>query len=66
MTLPIIAILMILAGLAMVCFADKARYPILCILVFWSGIALIIIGLILLLTPVLVWIYNQLRSAFAV
>jgi hypothetical protein len=58
-----LALGLILAGLAMAYFAEKALGPgILAKVVRITGIVLVIIGLILLFTPVIVRIDTELRS----
>jgi hypothetical protein len=53
---------LIVAGLIMVWLSSGIKQVSLGKVVYWVGIALVVIGLILLLTPVLVWVNTQLRS----
>lgn len=57
-----LALGLILAGLLMIWLCKGITQPTLQTVVYWVGIALLIIGLILLLTPVLVWVNVQLRA----
>ncbi len=52
----------ILLGLAMAYLGPKSLPGGLGRFVFWVGVVLVVIGLILLLTPVLVWVNAQLRG----
>lgn len=53
---------LILAGLVMVWLSPGVKQSLLAQIVYWAGILLIIVGLVLLLTPVLIWVNLQLRS----
>lgn len=54
---------LIIAGLVMAFLhTSVSKFPMLANVVLWVGIALVVIGLILLLTPVLIWVNHQLRS----
>lgn len=55
---------LIIAGLVMAWLSGSVRQPVLANVVYWVGIVLIIVGLILLLTPVIVWLNVQLRQMF--
>lgn len=57
-----LAIGLIIAGLAMCWLCGGIKEPILSRIVYWVGVVLVIIGLILLLTPVLIWINAQLQA----
>ncbi len=57
-----LAIGLIIAGLIMAWLAPNAGHPMLVTVVRVSGIVLIVIGLIFLLTPVLIWINAQLHQ----
>ena len=63
MSVLILSIILILSGLAMVYLSPSAKFTLLMLVVFWAGIILIIVGLILLVTPVLIWAYGHIRSA---
>ena len=65
MSIFLISVIAILAGLLMAAFAGKAGNPLLSTIVWWVGVALIVVGLILLLTPVIVWLNLQLRAMLA-
>lgn len=53
---------MILGGLLMAFLCGSIQQATLKALVYWVGIVLVIVGLILLLTPVVVWVNVQLRA----
>lgn len=57
-----VALGLILGGLIMAFLSGGVKQPTLASVVYWVGVALIVVGLILLLTPVLVWINAQLRA----
>ena len=56
-----LALGLILAGLLMVYLCKGIEQVTLKSVVYWVGIVLIVVGLILLLTPVLVWVNVQIR-----
>ncbi len=57
-----IAFACILVGLAMAGFAHVVKPAALSQVVYYVGIVLIIVGLILLLAPVIIWLDAQIRS----
>ena len=57
-----LALGLIVVGLVMAWLSAGVKQPILATIVYWVGIVLLVIGLILLLTPVLVWVNVQLRA----
>jgi hypothetical protein len=57
-----ISLALIVAGLLMCWLSSAVKYPIIVSVVLWTGIVLVVVGLVLLLTPVIVWINWQLRS----
>ena len=60
MTLTIgLALGLILVGLVM-CFLCGSVKGILSTIVYWTGVVLVVVGLILLLFPVLAWVHAQL------
>lgn len=61
-----LALGLILGGLFMVYLCRGVEQPLLRTIVYWTGIGLVVIGLVLLLTPVLIWINVQLRSMLGV
>lgn len=61
-----LALGLILVGLLMCWLKGSIHQPTLASVVYWTGIVLVVVGLILLLTPVLLWINLQLRSAMGV
>lgn len=58
MVIPL-ALGLIVAGLLM-CWLRGSVQGILSVVVYWTGIIVVILGLVLLLTPVIVWVRNQL------
>lgn len=61
-----VALGLILAGLVMCWLAGTVKPPLLSTVIRYVGIGLVIVGLVLLLTPVLVWVNAQLRSMLQV
>ncbi len=57
-----LALGLILGGLLMVFLCKGIEQGLLKTIVYWVGIVLIIVGLVLLLTPVLVWVNVHLRE----
>lgn len=57
-----IALLCILAGMAMAGFSHVLRFSLLISIVFWAGVVLAVVGIVLLITPALVWLNVQLRQ----
>jgi hypothetical protein len=54
---------LIVVGLLMVWLCSHIKQAGLQAIVYWTGIVLVIIGLILLVTPVLIWVYGHLKAA---
>lgn len=61
-----LAVGLVLAGLVMAWLSGSLRQPTLAAVVYWAGVVLVVVGLVLLITPVLVWLSAQLRSALGV
>ena len=59
-----VALGLIVCGIFMCWKSDALRKEPLVTITYWVGVVLAIVGLVLLLTPVLVWLNLQLRSAF--
>ena len=57
-----LALGLILAGLVMAWLSPGMSNPMLISVVWWVGVVLVVIGLILLLTPVLIYVNAQLRA----
>ena len=57
-----LAFALILVGLVMAWLSPGLKMPLLIAVVFWVGVVLVIVGLILLLTPAIVWLNLQLRG----
>lgn len=57
-----LAVGLIVAGLVIIWLSGNARQPVLVSVFWWVGLALAVVGLILLLAPVVAWIDQQLRS----
>ncbi len=62
MIIPL-ALGLIIGGLLMA-WMHTSIQGLLSTIVYWTGVVLIIIGLVLLLAPVLIWVRNQLVAAF--
>lgn len=58
-----LALALILAGLVMAYLSPGLKRPLLTAVVYWAGVALVVLGLILLVAPVIVWLAAQIRSA---
>lgn len=56
-----LALGLIIGGLVILWLSGQAHYAVLVTVLFWVGIVLTIVGLVLLVTPVLNWVYAQLR-----
>lgn len=61
-----LALGLVLAGLLMAYLCGSVQQPVLKTIVYWVGLVLIVVGLVLLLTPVLIWVNLQLRSMLGV
>lgn len=60
-----LAVGLILAGLAIAWLSRQAGTLLLSTIFWWVGVVLAVVGLILLVTPVLNWLYVQIRTALA-
>jgi len=60
-----VAVGLVLAGLAICWLSSGAGNPTAVSIFWWVGIVLAVVGVILLVTPVLNWIYAQLRVMLA-
>ncbi len=58
-----LAIGLIIGGLVIILLSNQAKYPALVSVLFWVGLIMVVIGLVLLVTPVLVWLNVQIRGA---
>jgi len=61
-----LALGLILVGLVMVLLCSSIQQLLLKAVVYWTGIVLVVVGLVLLITPVLVWVNVQLRAMLGV
>lgn len=62
-----LAFLLILVGIAMAIAGDRGLRPgTLALVVYWVGVALIVIGLIFLLSPVILWVNAQLHAMLGI
>lgn len=59
-----LAIGLILGGLVICWLRDKPGNALLALVLWWVGIIMVVIGLVLLLAPVFVWLDHQLVSMF--
>lgn len=57
-----LALALILAGLLMAFLSGSMKYPAMVAVVFWVGVALVVVGLVLLLAPVVAWLNYQFRA----
>jgi hypothetical protein len=62
----LISLAMILGGLLMMNWSPGAGSVILTSVVWWGGLAVLILGLLLLLFPVVAWIYKTVCEAFGI
>lgn len=53
---------LLIGGLAVMWMSPAARYQTLVVVVWWIGVVLVVFGVILLVTPAMVWIYEQVQS----
>ncbi len=60
-----VAFACIVVGIFMAWGSKQIGGGILPLVVYWVGVALIVVGLVLLLTPVLIYINNELRKMLA-
>ncbi len=56
-----LAIGLIIAGLVMTLMYGSIKQPMLALIVYYVGVVLVVIRLVLLVTPFLVWVDHQLR-----
>ena len=61
----LIALIIVVLGLG-VCFLSGHAGPTLSRVFWWSGILVAVLGLLILIFPVLHWIYRNLTEAFAI
>ena len=57
-----LALGLLIGGLVVAWLSSAMKQPTLATIVYWVGVVLVLIGLVLLLTPVLVWISTQIRE----
>lgn len=53
---------LLIGGLVVMWLSPSAHNPMLVGIVWWIGLVLVIFGVILLVTPVMVWVYNQVQA----
>ena len=61
-----LALGLVLGGLLMVYLCGGIQQETLRTVVYWTGAVLVVVGLVLLLTPAVVWLNLQLRSILGV
>ena len=61
-----LALGLVIGGLLMAYLSGAVKYQPLVGVVFWTGVVLVVIGLVLLLTPAVVWLNFTLRSMLGV
>ena len=59
---PLLGLALLLGGLVVCWLSASAKYPLLVKVVLIIGIVLVVIGCVLLITPVIVWVDGQLRA----
>ena len=57
-----LALGLILVGLVMTYLCGSIQQALIRLVVYWTGVVMVVIGLVLLLTPVLVWVNTQIRA----
>ncbi len=62
----VLALLLTLGGLAMCALSKFAGKPLLVTVTYWLGLLVLIVGLILLLMPILVYLYKNLTEALGI
>lgn len=53
---------LLIGGLVVMWLSPSAHNPTLVTVVWWIGLVLVVFGVILLITPVMVWLYNQVQA----
>lgn len=61
-----LAVGLLLAGLVMAWLSGALRPPLLAAIAYWVGVVLVAVGLVLLLTPVLIYVNGVLRGMLGV
>lgn len=53
---------LLIGGLVVMWLSTSAHYPPLVQAVWWIGLVLVVFGVVLLITPVMVWLYNNVQA----
>lgn len=53
---------LLIGGLVVMWLSPSAHNPTLVTVVWWVGVVLVLFGVIILITPVMVWLYNQVHA----
>lgn len=53
---------LLISGLVIMLLSPSAHNPTLVTVIWWIGLVLVVFGVILLITPAMVWIYGQVRA----
>lgn len=53
---------LLIGGLVIMWLSPAAHNPLLVAVIWWIGVVLAVFGVILLVTPVMVWLYNQVQA----
>ena len=61
-----VGILLVICGLVMVALSGRAKFALLCAVIFWLGIVIAAVGAVLLVTPPLEWLNRTLCDAMGV
>lgn len=57
---------LILAGLLIIVLSPHVKPALLATVSYWAGVVLLVVGLLMLVTPVLIWARDQLRTMLQV
>lgn len=53
---------LLIGGLVVMWLSPAAHQPVLITVVWWIGLVLTVFGVVLLATPILVWVYNNVHA----
>lgn len=53
---------LLIGGLVVMWLSPSAHNPTLVTVVWWIGLVLVLFGVVIIITPVMVWIYNQVQA----
>lgn len=58
----LLAVALILAGLAIAWLSSAIKQAVLAAVIYWVGVVIALLGLVLVLAPILIWLRAQLQS----